>query len=126
MSTAPREPRARRTRSVSESLLSIVLGLESFLVFFVMLTAFGLRALAPVPAFVGGGVLILVLVLVAGMLRHRWGLWLGWALQVVLIATGFLVTPMFVIGAGFAALWVFCFVRGRQIDRDKAAFLAAQ
>jgi len=120
--TKPADPsagRPRRVRSTTETLLSIVLILEAMLMFFVTLTAFGLKALPPVTAFVGGGVLILALVVAAGLLRFSWGVWLGWALQVVLVATGFLLPVMFFIAAGFVALWVYCFVKGRQIDRAR-------
>ena len=109
----------RRQRSTTESLLSIVLGLEAVLMFFVTLTAFGLKAVPPVTAFVGGGVLLLLLVLTAGLLRFRWGVWLGWVLQAVLIATGILLTIMFFIGAGFVGIWIYCFIKGRDIDRQR-------
>jgi hypothetical protein len=109
-------PRVRRTRSTTESLLSIVLGLEAVLMFFVTLTAFGLKAVPPVTAFAGGGGLLVALVLVAGLLRFRWGVWLGWLLQAVLVATGILLPVMYFIAAGFVAIWVYCFVKGRQID----------
>jgi len=99
--------------------LSIVLVLEAMLMFFVTLAAFGLKALPPVTAFAGGGALIIALVIAAGLLRFDWGVWLGWALQGVLIATGFLLPVMFFIAAGFVALWVYCFVKGRQIDRAR-------
>ena len=115
-------PQPRRPRSVTESLLSIVLGLEAILVFFVSLTAFGLRALQPFPAFLGGAVFILALIVVAGLLRYEWGIWLGWVLQASLIATGIVLPAMFAVGTGFVAIWVYCFVRGRQIDRNKAQF----
>jgi hypothetical protein len=118
--SAPGAPRARRVRSTSESLLSIVLGLEAVLMFFVTLTAFGLKAVPPVTAFVGGGVLLLLLVLTAGLLRFRWGVWLGWVLQAVLIATGILLPIMFLIGAGFVGIWIYCFIKGRDIDRQRS------
>lgn len=118
--------RVRRQRSVTEMLLSIVLGLEAVLVFFVMLVVYGLRALEPVVAF-GGGLALIVVLLVAGrLLRYPWGVWIGWALQAVLLATGILVPLMYFIAACFLAIWIFCFVKGRQIDRQKAAFAAAQ
>ncbi|MCY7412674.1 MAG: DUF4233 domain-containing protein [Salinibacterium sp.] len=107
---------------MTEILLSIVLGLEAILVSFVSLTAFGMRALDPLPAFLGGALFIAALIIVAGLLRYRWGLWLGWVLQALLIATGILLPAMFVVGTGFAAIWVYCFLRGRQIDRNKAQF----
>ena len=110
----------RRVRSTTESLLSIVLGLEAVLMFFVTLTAFGLKAVPPVTAFAGGGGLLLALVLTAGLLRFRWGVWLGWVLQAVLVATGILLPVMYFIAAGFVAIWVYCFVKGRQIDRQRS------
>lgn len=114
------ESRPRRQRSTSESLLSIVLGLEAALMFFVILTAFGLKAVPPVTAFAGGGALLVALVLTAGLLRFRWGAWLGWALQAVLIATGILLPVMYFIAAGFVAIWVYCFIKGRQIDAARS------
>ena len=120
-----RSPRQRRTRSVTELLLSIVLVLDATLIFFVALAAFGLRELSPAPAFIGGAVLIIVFVTLARMLHYPWAVWLGWALQAGLVALGFILTPMFVVGAGFAAIWVYCFIRGRQIDAAKAAILSS-
>jgi hypothetical protein len=119
------QPRRRRARSATESLLSIVLGLEAILVFFVALTVFRFGALSPALAFGGGAVLIVVLVLVGRMLRFSWGVWLGWFLQVLLIAIGFLVPLMFYIGAGFAAIWIYCFIVGRRLDRRNAAIRAS-
>ena len=112
--------RPRRVRSTSESLLSIVLALEAALTFFVTLAAFGLKVLPLGPALAGGGALILLLVLCAGLLRFRWGVWLGWLLQGVLVATGILLPIMYFIAAAFVAIWVYCFVKGRQIDRARA------
>lgn len=112
---------SRPPRTATESLLAIALGLEAALVFFVTLTAYGLRALPPVAAFAGGAALILLLVLTARLVRYRWGIWLGWVLQGALIATGILLPVMYFIGAGFAGIWVFCFVKGRQLDAAKSA-----
>ena len=108
-------------RSTTESLLSIVLVLEAVLLFFVTLTVFGLRALPPVPTFVGGGMLILALILGGRALRYPWGVWLGWVLQAVLVATGLVLTAMYFVALTFVAIWVYCFVKGRQIDRQRAA-----
>lgn len=118
--------RVKRERSASESLLSIVLMLEVFLVFFVALTAFSLRAVTPVQALVGAIVLIVLLIVAGRAVRYPTGRWFGWALQLALVALGFVLPLMFVIGAGFLALWAFCFVKGRSLDEAKAAFLANQ
>ncbi|MBH0009078.1 DUF4233 domain-containing protein [Salinibacterium sp. SWN1162] len=120
------QPKVRRKRSVTELLLSIVLVLDATLIFFVALTAFGLKALGPAPAFIGGAIAIVIFVALGRMLHRPGALAVGWVLQAGLVALGFILTPMFVVGAGFAAIWVFCFVKGQQIDRAKAEILSTQ
>lgn len=110
-------PRARRQRSVTEMLLSIVLGLEAILIFFVTLTVYGLKAVEPAVAFGGGAVLVVLLLLAAALLRFSWGIWVGWALQLVLIATGLLLPALYIVAAIFVGIWVFCFIKGTQIDQ---------
>ena len=115
--------RTRRPRSVTESLLSITLVLESAVLLFAGLTAFGLKVLEPaLPAWValpGAAVFIVILLATTAVLRYRWGMVIGWVLQAALIALGILVPLMFVIGAGFALLWIYCFTRGRRIDAQR-------
>lgn len=123
---ARRPPRPRRERSATESLLAISLGLEAAVLFFLTLVVFGLRVLDPVLAFSGGALFLLLLVVAAGVQRFRWGVWFGAALQLALVATGILLPIMFALGAGFAGLWLWCLLRGRQLDRQRAAFLAQQ
>ena len=119
-SAGGRAGRPKRQRSITESLLSIVLGLEAALLFFVTLAAFGLKALPPAVAFTGGAVFIVVLVVAAALQRFSWGVWVGWVLQAALLATGFILPLMFFIGAGFVALWIFCFVKARQLTNQQA------
>lgn len=114
-------PRPRR--SATQSLLSIVLALDALLVFFVMMAAYGLHVLHPAVIFGAGIALIVVLAAVGRLVAKPWGVWLGHALQLVLIALGFVLTPMFFIGLVFAGLWVYCFLAGRRLDRRNAAFL---
>lgn len=125
MTAENRPVRVRRERTLTETLLSITLGLEAAMLFFAALVIFGLDRFSPDwLALVWGGVGMLVLVAVSRVQRHRWGVGIGAALQLALIATGFIEPTMFFVGAVFAALWIFCFVRGRQIDAQKAAWLA--
>ena len=123
--TAATGGRARRERSATESLLSITLVLEAIVVFFVALTVYGLELLPAGVALGGGAALILLIVLDARMVRMPAGVWLGWALQGALILLGLVTPVMWFVGAGFAALGVFCFLKGRQLDGAKAAYLAA-
>jgi len=114
----------KRVRSTTESLLSIVLMLEAFLVFFAAMTAFGLDLL-PAGVALGGGLGLIVLLALDGrFVRYDWGVGLGWVLQLALIAIGILLPLMYFIGAGFLALWIFCFIRGRGIDRAKKELTA--
>jgi hypothetical protein len=112
-----RAPRQRRQRGLTESLLSIVLGLEAVLVFFIALTVYGLHALPPLEAFGGGAALALLLALATRIVRYPWGVAVGWVLQVVLLATGILLPALYIAAAFFIAMWIFCVVRARQIER---------
>lgn len=51
------------------------------------------------------GVLAFALVLAAGLLRRRYGVGLAWLLQALLVTTGVLATPMFVLAPTFAVLF---------------------
>lgn len=119
MSSGSRAPRSRRTRALRESLLSIVLVMEAAVIFFAALVVFGLHVLAPLPALLGGGIALVVLVALAGLQRWAWAVYAGAVAQLGLILLGILTPAMYVIGAVFAALWVYCFVRSRQIERRR-------
>jgi Protein of unknown function (DUF4233) len=118
---AGRTARPRRRRTLTESLLTIVLGLEAVLVFFVALTVFGLHALMPLEAFGGGALLIILLALTTRIVRYPWGVWVGWVLQAALLATGILLPALYIAAGFFVAMWIFCFVRARQIDRANSS-----
>lgn len=114
----PTQRKPRRRRSATESLVSIALGLEALLVFFVTMAVFGLREVSPGVAFGGGAVLFVLLVIAAAYARFGWAIWLGWGMQVVLIALGLVLPVMYAIGAGFAAIFIYCFLTGRRLDRQ--------
>jgi Protein of unknown function (DUF4233) len=116
--------RLARERGARESLLSIVLVLEAALVFFTTLAVFGLHLLSPGLAFSAGGSLLVLLVVVSRLQRFVWGVWIGAALQPVLVASGILVSLMYLIGSGFLILWIACFSRGRALDRAKAGMMS--
>lgn len=126
MSSAAEAPhRARRRRSTTESLLSIVLLLEAILLFFVALVLFGLKTVSPAVAFGGGAAFVVLILLTIVLLRWPVGIAIGWVIQAALIALGWFNPVIYVVGAGFAAFWVWCFVRARQIDRGRREYLAA-
>lgn len=59
-------------------------------------------------------------VLTAGLLRRSWAYYLGWAIQVVSLALGFVVPMMFFLGVIFTALWAGAYFLGGKIDRERA------
>ncbi|WP_256103320.1 DUF4233 domain-containing protein [Streptomyces sp. ODS05-4] len=72
------------------------------------------------------GVLMALSVLLCGMLTRPGGVPLGWALQIALIASGFVVPLMFFLGAVFAGLWWASIHFGRRIDEAKARWAAQE
>lgn len=116
-----------KQQSTQKSLASIVLGFELFVVFLAGLTVFGLRLTDPPELGIWGGVaLCLVIVCALGVMRRgKIGLWLGWAVHVLYFAAGFVLPAIIFIALIFTGLWVYCMVKGAQIDRDRAALVAA-
>lgn len=111
---------ARRVRTVRESLGSIVLGMEILVVFLAALVVFGLGAVSPTVALLGGAGLILLLLAGMATLRTTVGVVLGWIAQTVLVAGGFLVPELFLVGILFVAIWTYCMIMGARIDRRQA------
>lgn len=110
--------RARRQRSLRESLASIVLGFELIVVFLGALVVFGLGALPAGIALGGGAAVIVLMILAIGLLRHPVGIWLGWLVQLIVVAAGILVPAFFIVGAIFTAIWTYCMVAAARIDRN--------
>jgi hypothetical protein len=113
--------RTRREQGARESLLSITLILEAVMFFFPMMVVFGKHELPAGWAFGGGLGSMVVLAIASRMQRSRAGQWFGWVLQAAIIATGIIEPFMYVVGAVFLAFWIFCFVKGGQLDRTNAA-----
>lgn len=113
-------PRPRARRSATESLLSIVLLLEAFVVFFATLVAFSLELLPVGVAFGAGAAFIVLIIVTARLVKSSAGQWFGWVVQALLLASGILIPLMFVAGGAFALLYLYCFLTGRRLDRRNA------
>lgn len=109
----------RRERGVAETLLSVVLGLEAAVLFFATLAVNGLTGIPTGTVIAGGAVAIAIFVAAAMLQRFPAGVVLGGVLQLALIASGFLVGTMFLVGAVFAGLWLWCLVRARGIEESR-------
>ncbi|MDX3326498.1 DUF4233 domain-containing protein [Streptomyces sp. NPDC057067] len=70
------------------------------------------------------GIGMLLSVLLCGVITRPGGVQLGWALQILLVLSGFFVPMMFILGVIFAALWWASVHYGRRIDEAKARWAA--
>ncbi|WP_250286887.1 DUF4233 domain-containing protein [Streptomyces atroolivaceus] len=70
------------------------------------------------------GIGMLLSVLLCGVITRPGGIQLGWALQVLLVLSGFFVPMMFILGVIFGALWWASVHYGRRIDEAKARWAA--
>ncbi|WP_394686011.1 DUF4233 domain-containing protein [uncultured Microbacterium sp.] len=120
----PRAPRVRRQRGAQESLGAVVLGFESIIVFLGGLVVYGLKVLPagiePWWGIVGGVVMAIAMVAVSGLLRHRWALFAGWGLQVILLLGGLLVPALAVVAVIFGGMWAYATIKGAALDRQNA------
>ena len=107
-------------RSIRRSMCAAMLALQAVVLFLVGLVLSGLTDLGFGTAFGIGLGLAVLCVLAAGMLRRPVGYWLGWAVQGLSIALGFVVPMMFFVGVLFASLWAGAYYLGAQIDRERA------
>jgi hypothetical protein len=83
-------------------LASSVLVMESFVMGFALLLAMKDHSSA---VLIVGCVIAILCLLAPGLLKKKAGWILGWALQVALLAYGFVVTSMFLVGTIFLGLW---------------------
>lgn len=118
----------RGAQSTQRALASIVLGFELIIVVLIGLSVFGLSAVEPreLGLYGAGAFSLLIIVALTIMRRGRIGIVLGWVVHALLLASGLILPAAFFVGLLFTALWVFCMIRGAQIDRDRAAWIAAQ
>ncbi|WP_258726651.1 DUF4233 domain-containing protein [Cellulomonas sp. NS3] len=132
--STPAQPAApgsiRRKRPARQQFASTILLLEAFLVLFATLVAYGLAnagsgPLPPSAVWLAGGVLMLVLVVLSRLPGRPGGYVAGSVVQVVVLAMGFVVPMMFVVGGVFVVLWFVSLRLGGRIDRERAEWDAA-
>lgn len=103
-------------------LAAATLTMESLVVVFALLVAKDLSGVSR-GAVVGVGVGIAVAcLLVAGLLRFRWGYAVGWVLQAVVVLTGLVVPTMWLLGGVFAVLWELALHYGAKAERIRAGY----
>lgn len=121
-------PRPRRPRGAAESLATIVLGFESIVAFLAGLVIYGLNALpagiAPWWGIVAGTVLALLMIATTRVVRYRWGIALGWALQAIIALGAFLVPALAIVALVFGGMYGYATIKGAALDRRNARLAA--
>jgi hypothetical protein len=121
---AAKSVRRRRARGAAESLGAIVLGFESIIVFLAGLVVYGLKAtpagIEPWWGIVAGSVVALLMILLSGLLRHRWAIVVGWILQVVVALAAIFVPAILIIALIFGGMWGYATIKGASLDRRNA------
>jgi len=114
-------PRTRAPRTLTQKLGSVVLGFESVVVFLAGLTVYGLKALpAPIPPWwgiVGGSVVAIVMIALAGAIARPGAIAVGWVLQVLVLAAAFLVPAIALVALIFGGMWAYATIVGARVDR---------
>ena len=106
--------RLRPAANPVRRLLAAVLACEAVVIALAIPVAV---AVLDVGAATAGGVcggLAVACVLMAGLLRFPWAVAVGSVLQVLIVATGFMVPAMFFLGVLFGALWGTAIWMGRK------------
>lgn len=116
----PAQRRPRAQRSLVQKLAPIVLGFEAIVVFLGGLTIFGLRVLpdgvADWWAIVGGAVLAVACVVIAGLITKPWAISAGWVVQVIIALSAFLVPAMLMVVLVFGGMWGYATIMGAKLD----------
>lgn len=97
-------------------LCASVLGMEAIVVGLLTPVAINTQGVTPAVAVTVGLGLAALCVLVIGLLKRPFGYVAGSALQVLAIASGFMVPMMFLLGAIFAALWITAIFVARRVE----------
>ena len=97
-----------------------VLAMEAFVMSFAVLLAMGEHSGAALSL---GGLIAILLLLNAGLMKKKIGWVIGSVLQVAMVAYGYIVYPMYFMGALFAALWLAAFFVGRKGEAIRAELL---
>ncbi|MER6582232.1 DUF4233 domain-containing protein [Nonomuraea sp. NPDC001023] len=93
-----------------------VLGMEAIVAGLITPVAITVDGVAPALAVTVGIGLLVLCVVAAGLLKRPFGYVMGSVIQVLAIATGFLVPTMFFLGAIFAALWITAIIVARRVE----------
>lgn len=112
-----------KTKSLQRSLGSMALAFQSFVVFFAMLAAFGLRLADGVTIWVVGLTISILMILLPGVLGKKGSYAFGWALQVLMLGISIFTIIYSPLGYGylvfsiiFIGIWAWAMIAGSTVD----------
>ena len=112
-----------KTKSLKRSLGSMALAFESFVVFFGMLTAFGLQLADGVTVWAIGLSISIVMILLPGVLGKKGTYAFGWALQALVLGISIFTIAYSPLGYGylvfsliFIGVWAWAMIAGSTVD----------
>jgi Protein of unknown function (DUF4233) len=115
----------RPPRRLADKLGSVVLGFEALIVFLGGLVIYGLKALpGGIPdwwGIVAGVVVAVAMVATARFVQKPAGAFVGWMLQLIVLASALLVPAMALVVLIFGGMWVYARVQGPRIEARMAA-----
>ncbi len=112
-----------KQKSSKRALGAIVLSFEAIVVFFATLAAFGLNV-APAEVVWGVGISVsILLILTPAVLGKPGGYGFAWFLQALILASGFWLWGMFLIGSILVGMWIWAMIAGGTIDKARANYL---
>ncbi len=125
MSAASTPRPARPPRTLVQKLAPIVLGFEAIVVLLAGLTIFGLKSLPDgIPhwwAIVGGVIVAVAMIAVAGMITKPWAISVGWVLQAVVALSAIFVPAILLVVLVFGGMWAYATIMGARLDARRPA-----
>lgn len=100
---------------------SAVLGMEAIVILLATTWASAMGPASPAVAWALGVLLMVLLVAGTRVVTKPYGVTVGWILQVLVLATAFVVPPMWIVGGVFAILWFFAVRTARRVDAAQPA-----
>ncbi|GAA2526491.1 hypothetical protein GCM10009860_02720 [Microbacterium mitrae] len=101
---------------------AVILGFESIVMLLGGLFIFGMKAtpagIEPWWGIVAGGVMAVLMIVVAGMCRFQVGIIAGWILQFVVLAGAFLNLAFVIVAAVFGGMWAYAMITSARIARQ--------
>ena len=112
----------KKSYPLAARLGAVILGFESIIMFLGGLFIFGMKltpeGIEPWWGIVLGIVMTIAMIVTAGLCRFQFGIIIGWVLQLVVLAGGFLNLAFVVVAAVFGGLWAYAMITSARIARQ--------